>query len=279
MSRKPGALVKCLTVVTILGILLLLSAAGFSQETASGAPAAASQVPPSISLSPAVVMARGSYGQSLAQTLTLSNQTSHDFAFEMVANDVVVKNGKREFVAAGQLPKSLAATAVFSQPTGLVKAYTSATVEVRVTVPEGTDIRAMVAIFRGTENLRDKNSSVGMTASLGALITFNLSDHVSLQGTDLKILAPTASSDLKVVQTLENNGSEPVLPEGVAAFLDSKGKLSAKLSFPAQRLLPGEKLDVTADYAGDLRPGTYKVLCSFEYEGKTLTTESTYTAE
>src|ERR1700743_545523 len=57
---------------------------------------------PSISLSPAVVMAKGSCGQGLTQTLTLTNQTARDFAFEMVAEDVVIKDGKRQFVAAGE---------------------------------------------------------------------------------------------------------------------------------------------------------------------------------
>jgi hypothetical protein len=288
MLRVSYSPVKWLAAIPILLIMMLLSATGFSQQAlpASASPASpvspssVSEKPiqPSISLSPAVIMARGSFGQGLSQTLTLSNQTSHDFAFEMVANDVVIKNGKREFVAAGQLPKSIAATAVFSQPTGVVKAYGSITVEVRVTVPEATDIRAIVAIFRGTENLAQK-SSVGMTASLGALLTFNLTDNVNVEGTALEVLPPSATSGLRVSQSLENKGSEPVLPQGVAAFLDGEGKLSAKLTFAPQRLLPGEKLDFTADYAGDLRPGAYKVLCSFEYAGKTLTTESTYNAE
>jgi hypothetical protein len=278
MSRIFCALANFLAAISIAVILILLPTAGSAQLAAPDSAAPAVPVPPSISLSPAVVMARGSFGQGLSQSLTLSNQTSHDFAFEMVANDVVVKNGKREFVDAGQLAKSIAATAVFSQAKGVVKANGSTTVEVRVTVPDTTDIRAVVAIFRGTENLADK-SSVGMTASLGALLTFNLTDRVNIEGTTVKISAPTATAGLRVSQSIENTGSEPVLPEGVAALLDGNGKLSAKLAFPAQRLLPGEKLDFTADYAGDLRPGTYKVLCSFEYEGRTLTTESTYTAE
>jgi hypothetical protein len=111
------------------------------------------------------------------------------------------------------------------------------------------------------------------------LITFNLSDHVDVAASTLKVSGPTNTTALEVSQSLENKGSEPVLPEGVAAFLDGNGKLSAKAAFPQQRLLPGEKLDFKANYAGDLRPGTYRVLCSFEYEGKTLSTEGTYTAE
>jgi hypothetical protein len=277
MSRFLPVAAGRLAAIHLVFIFVFLPLCVAQQADPVPAPMA-NRVPPTISLSPAVVMARGTFGQGLSQSLTLTNQTLHDFAFEMVANDVVVKNGKREFVAAGQLPNSIAATAVFSQQTGVVKANSSVTVDVRVTVPEGTDIRAMVAIFRGTNNLADK-SSVGMTASLGALITFNLTNHTSIEATAFKILPPTATSGLRVLETIQNNGSEPVLPEGVAAFLDSNGKLSAKLPFPPQRLLPGEKLDFTADYGGDLRPGDYRVLCSFEYKGKTLTTQGTYHAQ
>jgi hypothetical protein len=223
-------------------------------------------------------VARGSFGQALVQTLTLNNQTSHDFAFEMEADDVVVKNGKREFVPAGQLPKSIAATAVFSQPNGVVKAHTTQSVEVRITLPESTDVRAVVAIFRGTESL-GSSGSVGMTASLGALLTFNLTDHVAMEGSELKVTPPTATAPLRVSEYLENKGTEPLIPEGVAVFLDEKGKLVAKLEFPQNRLLPGEKLEFDADYAGDLRPGKYRVMCSFQYEGKTMTTETSHTAE
>jgi hypothetical protein len=267
-----------LTRLSVIVFLVLLATIGFAQQAAAPV-AQQAPIQPSISLSPAVVMARGTFGQGLTPSLTLSNLTARDFYFEMVANDVIVKDGKREFADAGQRPNSIAATAVFSQSTGVVKAGNSATVDVRVTVPATTDIRAIVAIFRGTQNLANKDASVGMTASLGTLLTFNLTDHVGLEAPALKVVAPTATTALQIVQSLENKGSEPVLPGGVAAFLDSNGKLSAKVQFPQQRLLPGEKLDFTAEYAGDLRPGTYRVLCSFEYEGKTLNTETSYTAE
>src|ERR1700716_1702690 len=117
-------------------------------------PAASAQQPaapvqaadkPSISLSPAVVMAKGNFGQGLTQTLTLTNQTARDFAFEMVAEDVVIKDGKRVFVPAGETPNSIAASAVFAQKTVLVKPFSSVTVEVRLTLPAQTNLRAVVA--------------------------------------------------------------------------------------------------------------------------------------
>src|ERR1041385_5100351 len=80
---------------------------------------------PSISLSPAVIMGKGTFGQGLTQTLTLSNNTGADLGFELLAQDMIVKDGKRVYVPAGELPDSIAATAVFSPKKILVKAHTS----------------------------------------------------------------------------------------------------------------------------------------------------------
>src|SRR5689334_8403581 len=126
--------------------------------------------PPSLSLSPAVVLARGAFGQSLSQTLTITNDTTNEFTFEMAAQDVIVKDGKRVFVPAGETEQSVAITAVFSQKTVLVKPFTSASVDVRFTIPAETKIRAVVALFRGVNRIGSPAGAVGMTASLGTLI-------------------------------------------------------------------------------------------------------------
>src|SRR5580698_10010230 len=81
----------------------------FSYSTAAQAvptyrlpPASAeSSVRSSVSLSPAVVTVTCKMGQSYTQTLTITNQTEQELVFEMIAEDVVVRDGKRVFVAAG----------------------------------------------------------------------------------------------------------------------------------------------------------------------------------
>src|SRR5471032_951473 len=95
-------------------VLLCAASMGLSAQSPAPAPAAPAQNPaapapaqpaaekPSISLSPAVIMAKGKFGQGLTQTLTFTNQTARDFAFELVAEDVIVKDGKRVFVPAGE---------------------------------------------------------------------------------------------------------------------------------------------------------------------------------
>ena len=231
-------------------------------------------IPPSIALSPAVVMARGSFGQGLTQTLTLSNKTGTEFAFEMEANDVLVKDGKRIFVPAGETEHSIAATAIFSQKLVVVKPNTSVNVDVRLTIPAETPLRAVVAVFKGTNKIQTSGSTVGMTASLGALITFNLTPNVKLEPEAVRVTPATDTANLTISQWIANAGTEPVLPEGLAVVLNSKGGLVGKSPFESKRLLPGERLEFTAEYPDQLPPGEYRAMCSFQFEGKTLTSDA-----
>jgi hypothetical protein len=228
-------------------------------------------IPPSISLSPAVVMARGSFGQGLTQTLTLTNKTGTEFAFDMEAQDVVIKDGKRTFVPAGETEHSIASTAVFSQKTVVVKPDSSVSVDVRLTIPPETPLRAVVAVFKGTNRIQSSASAVGMTASLGALITFNLTPNIKLQAEEVRVTPASDTANLTISQWIANAGTEPVLPEGLAAVLNSKGGLVGKSPFESKRLLPGERLEFVAEYSDQLPPGDYKALCSFQFEGRTLT--------
>ena len=67
----------------------------------------------------------------------------------MVAEDVVVQDGKRGFVPAGETAGGIAATAVFTQKQVVVKPGQSASVGVTFTVPPETPLRAAIALFRG----------------------------------------------------------------------------------------------------------------------------------
>ena len=264
-----------------ISIALVQAAAQNNQPATQPAVQAAaltgqSGLPPSISLSPAVIMARGSYGQGLTQTLSLTNNTSAEFAFDMEAEDVVVQNGKRVYVPAGETQNSIAATAVFSRKQVTVKAFSLVSVDVRLTIPAETKIRAVVALFHGTNRLPTSSSALGMTASLGALITFNLSDNVKLEPEPVRVIPATETSNLTISEWISNVGTEPVLPDGLAVVLNSKGNLVSKVPFQQQRLLPGERLEFSAEYPDQLQPGDYKAMCTLQFEGKTLTSDAAF---
>src|SRR5215831_10007764 len=205
-----------------------------------------SNIPPSISLSPAVIMAKGNFSQQLTQTLTLSNNTGLDLGFELVAEDVMVKDGKRVFVPAGETPNSIAATAVFTPRTAevkgmaapsitkgtiLIKAYSSGSADVRLTIPAETNVRAVALVSRGTDKLPTATTGVGMTASLATLVTFNLSDNVKLAPEAVRVTPASETANMTIAQWIANTGTEPALPEGTAAVLSNSGSLVGKAVF------------------------------------------------
>jgi hypothetical protein len=223
-----------------------------------------------ISVSPSVVTLRGEAGQSTRQTLTFTNGSSHPFAFEMQAQDAVVRDGKRQFVAAGTLPGSIAATAVFSQKVFTVAARQTVRIDVTVTIPPRPPVRAIAIVCRGTTKLG--TGPLPMTASVGTLLTFTLTgDVIAATASPLKVQPPTASANLVATQLLANSGSAPLVATGVLAILDSRGSLAGKQAIPARRLLPGEKADVRVEYGGDLPAGRYRAMVTYDLTDKTLT--------
>ena len=98
----------------------------------SGAPRA------SIALSPAIIMVRGRPGQSTTQTLTIVNRTASEVHFTVVSEDVVVRDGKRVFVPAGQTANGIAASSVATPSAVTVKAGEEASAQITFTLPPET---------------------------------------------------------------------------------------------------------------------------------------------
>ena len=226
-----------------------------------------------LSLSPAVVMLRGDHGQSTTQTLTLVNGTSRPFSFDLVAQDVVVRDGKRIAADAGTLAGSIATTAVFSQRQVEVAPGATVSVDVTVTLPPGTQQRAVLAMFRGTNRIMSGN--VPMTASLGTLLTFTVSDDVQLEAATLQLQPQTSARNLGFTQSCRNAGREPLVAKGVMAVVDEKGSLVGKSVLDPRRLMPGEATVLGGQYAGELDPGRYRVFVTYEFDGRS----SSQTAE
>lgn len=257
-------------------------------STSQSSPASQQEFPPpqqssveqtarsAVSLAPAIVMVRCKFSQSYTQVLTLVNQTQQELVYEMAAEDVVVRDGKRGFVAAGETPGSLAATAIFSQKQGVVEPGQSASVGVTFTVPPETPLRAAVALFRGVNKVAS-GSSVTMTASLGTLFTFTVSENFQVEGSAVAVTPQSATANLGISQVLTNTGTEPIVASGVAAVLNETGTLVGKASFEEQRLLPGERLPFRAEYPAELKGGHYRVFASFQYEEKVITNSKDFT--
>lgn len=220
-------------------------------------------------------MVRCKPGQSTTQVLTVVNHTPNEIRFNVTTEDVVVREGKRSYSPVGQISNGIAAGSVVSPTTVLVKAGDEASVQVTLTTPAEADQRAVVALFRGVVFTGD--GAIGLGASLGTLITFNMSSNYKVETEPVQVSIQTIEANLILSEELRNSGSEPVTPKGVIVILDRSGKLVAKAAFNLQRLLPGERLAFSATNPARLAPGDYRTLSSFEFEGKVLTSAGQFT--
>lgn len=232
---------------------------------ALGAAAAAAQ---SLVLRPAAVALKGQAGQSVTQVLTLNNEGDEPLEFEVVAQDVVVRDNQRVFVEAGKLAGSIAATAVIEPRRVRVEPRSSSSATVIFTVPEGMQHRAAVAMFKGTTAVQAGRRRAFL--SIGSLFTFVVSDNVSVKG-ELRATPPAANANASLAGVLANDGTEPVVATGVAVLVDDAGRMVGKSAFEAKRLLPGESATLRAEYPGDLEPGSYRAVGTFDIAGRPLT--------
>jgi hypothetical protein len=229
----------------------------------------------SVSLGPSVVMLRGEAGQSTTQTLTFMNGTSRPFSFEMLAKDVVVRDGKRAFVAAGALPGSIAATVVFSPRQLTMPPGQSAGIRVTVTIPARPAARAIAIMCHSTTKFG--SGPMQMTASVGTLMTFAIvGDVIAAEASPLIVRPPTPSANFAASQQVSNSGTAPVVATGMLALLDANGGLVGKQPIPPWRMLPGEKTDVRVGYGGELRPGRYRALITYDLTDKTLNSSAVF---
>ncbi len=218
-----------------------------------------------ISVSPSVIMLRGNFGQSTTQRIRIENSTSTTFNFRMEAQDVVVRDGKRAFAAAGETAGSIAATAVFSPTVVTVRPGEKVSVAVTFTLPQETSCRAVVALFRATESVNH------VLASIGTLMTFATGDDVAVEPGDVRITPQSNAANAAFAQPLVNRGRDPVVARGVVALLDAGGRMVGKSELAPVRLLPSERSEIRGEYAGDLRPGRYRVLLTMDLQGKSMT--------
>jgi hypothetical protein len=218
-----------------------------------------------ISLSPSVVMLTGQPGQAHRQTLRLTNHTSRELAFRLEAQDVVADEGRRAFLAAGERSGSIADTAVFSPKEIVIAPGAVGTADVTLTMPPGSSIRGVAAIFRG-QTVVGSQGGVAMTASLGSLITFTLSGDMRIEAGGPEVSEQTETRNLTVTEWVTNVGTEPVVASGAAALLNDAGALVGKIPVEPQRLMPGERLAFKAEYPELLAPGRYRAVLSLEYD-------------
>jgi CheY-like chemotaxis protein len=124
---------------------------------------------PSLTLSPAVILAANHPGQTLSQTLTINNQSGQELAFVMSAQDMAVQDGR--LIAADAAPNGIAGSVVFSNPRLTSKPWRTSTVRFTLTMPSDSSAHSVLIVLNGTDKIPGMNGAT-LQASLGTLITF-----------------------------------------------------------------------------------------------------------
>jgi hypothetical protein len=214
-------------------------------------------------------------GASSSHAMTMTNLTPVRFKFALEAFDVVIRDGKRVFVPAGETEGGIARSAIFNPPFIELSPGDSAQVKVTLTIPSEPKVRAVVAIFHGQTTLPVKGTMM-VTGSLGTLITYNLSRKIEVHLAAPTVMPQTENANLTVSEELENHGSEPVIPKGTLAILKTSGELVGRVAIEPRRLLPGEKFDCAVEYPHNLQPGKYRAMVSLEHEGGVQTSSAEF---
>jgi hypothetical protein len=118
---------------------------------------------------------------------------------------------------------------------------------------------------------------LAMTASLGALVTFTVSNDFHLQNQPLQVSVDTDAKMITFRQQVKNTGTDPVVPAGVIALTNERGALVARLPVASQRLLPGESLEFTAEHPGLPKTGKYKAMLLMQHESALFTNAAEFT--
>jgi hypothetical protein len=234
--------------------------------------------PPGITLSPAVIMVKAKPGQTISQELTLSNNSGDELHFHMEAEDVVVRDGKRAFLPAGELEHSIARYASFSNSDPRVLPHSTVTTRVTLTLPPSPEPRAIACIFMGKTTM-GTSQAVAMTASLGTLFTFTLAEDFRIEKQPLEVSVDPDARIITFHERLKNTGSDPIVPQGVIAVTNASGALIARMPVTSQRLLPGESLEFTAEHPGLPKIGNYKALFLVEHQSTFVSNAAEFTVK
>jgi hypothetical protein len=248
---------------TILTLLVALIAPGLFAPGALAQVIGPDPTQPAIALSPAVIMVKAQANASSTHVLTISNMTRANYRFYLEAYDVVIAGGRRTFIPAGETPDGIARSAIFDPPALDLPPGISADVKITLTIPPAPSVRAVAAVFHGQTAVPGRDGLM-VTGSLGALITYNLSDELSFDIAAPTVALQTEASNLTVTTEVSNTGHEPAIPKGSMAILSSVGKLVGRVPIESHRLLPGEHFNFAVEYPHALKGGDYRAMLAFE---------------
>ncbi len=234
-----------------------------------------------ISISPSIIRLTAKPGDSQEAIVKVWNKSHSAMRFMLDVSDVgnrVTKDGKLEriFVAPGTLPFSCAKWIVLPETEFVLPSGESHDVKVLISVPaDAAGGKSGVVFFRGVsvseqEQASDApqkaTTSVQIQPRLGVLIFAEMAGTVQRTGSleDFKVIPPSSDRPLTLWYIFKNAGNADILVEGSFYILDQNNALVAKQNLNAIRTFPGDQGSSETVWEGQLPPGKYRLVASFE---------------
>lgn len=186
----------------------------------------------SVTIDPAVIEIEGTPGTAVERSIVLTNNLPWDVDVEVVAEDVVIRDGVRTYVPTGETRGGIAAS-IIARPRKLrIGTGARATVTAIVTAPEARSQSAAALFFRAVPIQQDVSS--GVRINIGCLIVLQQGDDPLLE-----FERPSIDSEGTLTQTIENRGGDIAIVRGTVRLLEDS--LDQLVQLPSVRLLPGER--------------------------------------
>ena len=248
-------------------------------------PAFAEEAPPGgfgVSLGPSQIRFSGPPGETQEGTVRIWNKSQGPMRFMVEIADLGNENdaaGKlnRIFPTAGTLPHSCSAWIQLEQNELEVAARSHQDVKFLLAVPpDASGGRASVIFFRGMPSA-DKSgdaladparptTTVQIQPRIGVLVFYEAQGTVQRTGKleEFKVTPPGEESPLVLQYTFENTGNTDILLSGNFYILAPDQALAAKGAINTVRTFPGDRGLTETLWEGELDPGQYHLVASFE---------------
>lgn len=127
-----------------------------------------------------------------------------------------------------------------------------------------------------TNKVTKEGGAVYTNMRIGCLVLLSAkgTQKYNVAVSDAKVTPPTASADMKVRFTVDNESNTHVFARARLAILDKQHNIVGKTQGDEKRFLPGQKDEMEVPYTGKLDPGQYTAVLTVQYAGTHVETRS-----
>ena len=127
--------------------------------------------------------------------------------------------------------------------------------------------------------MEGSNHTVSLATTFEATVNGTNGLHALLSDCQIGVIRAeeTQGPSIASPNRMRFRSRKGTLPKGVIAVTNDSGGLVTRLPLSGQRLLPGESMEFTAEHAGLLKSGKYRVMSLMENEAAFFSNSAEFT--